>query len=453
MTTQSKADRYAFIKKLLWLAFPIVFQNLITTAVNSADVVMLGFISQDALSAGSLAGQIMYVLHLVFLGISSGIIILSAQYWGKRDMRTIENVIGIGMRFSIIISALFFVAACFFPELLMRIYTNDSALIAAGIPYLRVVSFSYLFMGISQVYLSAMRAVERIKFATLTNSFALVLNILLNAVFIFGLFGAPKLGIMGVALATSIARLIELLICLIDNMGERIIHFRIETLWHRNRLLFSDFIHFALPALANDVVWGLAFSTYSIIMGHLGSDVVAANAVAVVARNLGCTACFGIAHAGGILLGKTSGEGDLEKVKRDAATFWRVSLTSGILGGILLFFTRPIFHHMADLSATAHSYLDVMLLINTYYVLGKALNTAFIGGIFRSGGDTKFGFLCDGINMWCYAVPLGFIAAFLLKLPPMWVYFLISTDEFSKLPFIFRHYRSYKWLRNITREF
>lgn len=438
---------------MLRLAFPIVIQNLVTTAVSSADVIMLGFVSQEALAAGSLASQVMFILNLVYSGISSGVIMLAAQYWGKKDTLTIEQIMGIAMRLSIVVSFIFFLLACFCPSLLMHIFTNDKVLIETGIPYLRIVSFSYLFMSFSQVYLCTMRAIERVIFATAANGSALILNIILNAVFIFGLLGAPKLGIAGVALATTIARGIEFLICIIDTLHFKTLRFRPATLFQHHKLLFSDFMRYSLPAFGNEVSWGVAFSMYSVIMGHLGSDMVAANAVVVVARNLGTVVCFGIANAGAILLGKSIGAGKTELVKADASRFCKVTFLSGIAGGVIIFLLRPVFMNMSDLTATAQGYLSIMLFINMYYVLGQAMNTSVICGIFRSGGDSRWGFICDFIDMWVYAVPLGFISAFLLKLPPIWVYFLICTDEFVKMPFIYKHYKSYKWLKNITRDF
>lgn len=453
MQTSYSAENASFSRNLLRLAVPIVLQNLVTTAVSSADVIMLGFVSQDALAAGSLASQIMFILNLVYSGISSGVIMLAAQYWGKQDTLTIERIIGIGMRISILISTVFFILAFFFPALLMRIFTNDMQLVSTGIPYLKIVSFSYLFMSISQVYLCTMRTIERVIFATAANASALLLNILLNAVFIFGLLGAPKMGIAGVALATTIARGIEFVICMLDALKFKTIRFRPSTIFERHKLLFADFMKYSLPAFGNEVSWGLAFSMYSVIMGHLGSDIVAANAVVVVARNLGTVACFGIANAGAILLGKSIGAGLMETVKADASKFCKITFISGMIGGIFIFLLRPLFMNMADLTATAQGYLNIMLFINMYYVLGQAMNTAVICGVFRSGGDSKWGFICDTIDMWGYAVPMGFFTAFVLKLPPMWVYFIICTDEFVKIPFVYKHYKSYTWLKNITREF
>lgn len=210
---------------------------------------------------------------------------------------------------------------------------------------------------------------------------------------------------------------------------------------------------YSLPAFGNEVSWGVGFSMYSVIMGHLGSDMVAANAVAVVAKNLGTVVCFGIANAGAILLGKAIGAGQMETVKEDASRFCWITFVSGIAGGALIFLLRPLFMNMADLSAVAQGYLSIMLFINMYSVLGQAMNSTVICGIFRAGGDSRWGFICDVIDMWLFAVPLGFISAFLLKLSPMWVYFLIYLDEFVKLPFVYRHYKSYQWLKNITRDF
>lgn len=335
----------------------------------------------------------------------------------------------------------------------MMVFTSEPELIEAGMPYLRIVGISYLFMSVSQVYLCTMRSIERVVFATFTNASALLLNIFLNGVLIFGLFGMPQMGILGVALATSAARGVELVICLTDAFRFPVLRFRPRLLFQHNRLLFQDFMKYSLPAFGNEVCWGLAFSMYSVIMGHLGSDMVAANAVVIVARNLGTVVCFGIANAGAILLGKAIGEGQRETVKADASRFCRLTFFSGIAGGILIFLLRPLFMNMADLTAAARGYLSGMLFMNMYYVLGQAMNTTMICGIFRSGGDSRWGFVCDVIDMWLFSVPLGFFSAFVLRLPPLTVYFLICLDEFVKMPFVFGHYKSYRWLKNITRDF
>ena len=225
-------------------------------------------------------------------------------------------------------------------------------------------------------------------------------------------------------------------------------------LFRRNKLLTGDFVRLAMPALGNDLSWGLAFSMYSVILGHLGNDAVAANSMVVVVRNLSSTFCFAVASAGGILLGNVMGEGKLDKAKEYASQVMRMTVISGLAGAVILIACMPLVLRFAStsLSETAMGYLKVMLWINTYYIMGGAVNTSLIAGVFRAGGDTRFGLICDTIDMWCYAVPLGFFAAFVLKLPVLWVYFLLCTDEFVKWPWVIAHYRSGKWAKNITRE-
>lgn len=441
-----------FYQDIFRLVMPIVLQNLLNTAVNSADVVMLGYVGQTALSASSLANQWQFILNLIYSGITSGMIMLVAQYWGKGDTRTIEKIMGIATALSALVSAAFAVLACFFPQIVMLFFTNDPELIEAGSSYLRIIGVSYLFMSISQVYLNTMRAIERVAFSTVVSGAALVINIGLNAVFIFGLFGAPKMGIVGVALATLIARVVETGACLADSLRFRTIQFRPSRIFRFERIIFKDFIHYALPALGNDIVWGVGFAMYSVIMGHLGSDIVAANSVVVVVRNLGTAVCFGLASGGAILLGKEIGENRVEDVKRHASKLCWVTFASGIAGGLVVLLVRALLPSIGNLTETANEYLRIMLLINGYYVLGQAMNTTVVLGVFRSGGDSRFGFICDTIDMWVFAVPLGFITAFVLHLPPMVVYFLICLDEFVKMPVVYRHYKSYKWLKNITRE-
>lgn len=441
-----------FYNQIFKLVLPIVIQNLLSAMVNSADVVMLNYVGQSSISAVSLASQYASVLFMVFYGLGTGATMLCAQYFGKGDLHAIEVVEGIALRFSMIISACFALLAFTVPELMMNIFTNDQELIGIGAGYLRCVSVAYLCWGITEVYLAVLRSIGRVTVSTAMNVLAFSLNILLNAVFIFGLFGAPKLGAMGVAIATSLSRMIELAACFVVSFFSKDIKLDFRFLFLRNKLLFRDFVHLSLPALGNDVIWGVAFSMYSVIIGHLGTDAVAANSFVIVVRNFGTILCFGIASAGGILLGKEIGENRLESAREDAGKLMKLTVISGAAGGLLILCAMPFVLKYATLTDTAMHYLKYMLLINTYYVMGAAVNTTLIAGVFRAGGDSRFGFICDTIDMWCYAVPLGFLTAFVLKLPVMWVYFLLCTDEFVKWPWVLKHYKSGKWLNNITRD-
>lgn len=447
----SKDDFYSQIFKLV---LPIIIQNLLSAAVSSADVVMLNYVGQSSISAVSLAAQYASVLFMVFYGLGTGVTILCAQYYGKGDMRAIQVVEGIAMRFSIPIAAAFAAAALLMPETMMLLFTDDAELIAIGASYLRCMSAAYLCWGVVEVYLAVLRSINRVVISTVMNVLAFSLNIILNAVWIFGLFGAPRLGAMGVALATSLSRLIELAACIVVSLFSKDVHLNLRYIFVRNKLLFSDFVRLSLPALGNDISWSVAFSMYSVIIGHMGTDAVAANSFVVVVRNFGTILCFGMASAGGILLGNIIGENKLEEARAGAKKLMKLTVITGAIGGLIVLAAMPLVMAYAreSLSEQAMYYLRNMLLINTYYVMGAAVNTTLIAGVFRAGGDSRFGFVCDTIDMWCYAVPLGFIAAFLLKLPVMWVYFLLCTDEFVKWPWVIGHYRRGTWLKNITRE-
>ena len=441
-----------FYKQICKLMIPIMLQNLLNAAVNSVDVVMLNFVGESAIAAVSLASQYANVLFMVFYGLGTGATMLCAQYFGKGDIRAVETVQGIALRFSMGFAALFALAAVAAPEFMMGIFTNDPELIRLGAGYLRILSVSYLCWGIIEVYLSVLRSVGRVAIGTILNTVAVGLNVILNAVFIFGLFGAPRLGVIGVAIATSASRVVELALCFVVSRRSQNIKLKFSTLFVRNKLLMADFVCLSLPALLNDVVWGVGFSMYSVILGHLSAEAVAANSFANVVRNFGSVLCFGQANAGGILLGQMIGENRLEEAKRGAKKVLGLTIIGGVLGGLVILGIRPLVLQYADLSATAMGYLSTMLLINSYYIIGGAVNTTLSAGVFRAGGDSRFGLVCDILDMWVYAVPLGFLAAFVLELPVVWVYFLLCTDEFVKWPWVIKHYRSGKWLKNITRE-
>lgn len=445
-----RKETSALYKEVIGLTIPIALQNIFSTAVSSADVLMIGSVSQDALSAVSLASQIQFVLNLIFLGLTLGTSLMTAQYWGKGDMETIGRILGLVLKIGTGISCVFALGACVFPELLMRLFTTDRTLIDYGVTYLRIVGVSYLFTGISQIYLSVLKAVKQIKLSTWIGSSALVLNVVFNALFLFGWFGLPRLGVVGIALGTLLARGIEVVWCILESVFRNSVKIKWENIFRNDRALVRDFWKYALPITLNGLSWGSAFASYSVIMGHLGSDVVAANSLATVARNFAMVGCNGLASGAGIYLGAKLGQGKEEEAKKDSGQILILTVLFSIVGGILILLARPFLVQAGDLSALAKQYLSQMLVLNAFYVIAKALNTMGNNGIFCCGGDTKFGLICDTIDMWCFSVPLGFLAAFVLRLEPMQVYALLCLDEVVKLPFMWRHYRKGTWANNIT---
>lgn len=442
----------SFYKGVFALVIPLALQNLINVGVTAADVIMLGKVGEKVLSGASLAGQVQYVMTLFLFGLTSGATVLTAQYWGRGDRKTIEKILGLGMKAAILVTAIFMVAALVIPGNLMRIFTNDPEVIAEGVKYLRIVAFSYVAMGVTQTYLYIMRSVERVLVATVVYLISLICNIILNAVFIFGLFGCPAMGISGAALGTLISRYIEVVLVFgYARLFNRDIKFRIRYLLRTDGVLVKDFLTYALPVVINEVMWGLGTAANTAILGHMGSAAVAANSVAQVARQLATVVSFGLSAAAAIYLGKTIGERKLEMAKAYAKRFLGLSVVMGVLGGAIILAAIPLATANLSLTPAAQEYLKTMFAVMAYFVIAQAYNCTMIVGIFRSGGDTRFGLIIDVATMWCCSILLGFLAAFVFKWSLPVVYVILMSDELVKVPITTWRYRGYKWLKDVTR--
>ena len=439
-----------FNKKLLSLVLPIAFQQFMLALVSASDAFMLGMLTQDALSAVSLAGQVTFVENLFFAAMTIGLSTLAAQYWGKQDRSSVEKIFAYVMKITAAVSFVFFLAGLCFPNALMHIFTDEQSLIDGGAMYLRTVSPSFFLTGISQIYLCTLKNTGKAAKSGIISSASVIINIVLNAVFIFGLFGFPKLEIAGAALATVIARVIEVLWCILETAKKDRIELKLSYILHDDKPLRRDFWKYTTPVLGNEIVWGVGFTLYSVIMGHLGTDAVAANSVANIVKNLAACFCLGIGSGGGIMVGNELGAGKLKLAKEYGRKLCNLSIICGAMSGLFLLALSPLILAVTDLSDTATEYLKWMLVMCSYYMIGKSVNGTTIAGIFCAGGDSKFGFLCDTITLWCFTVPLGLIAAFALKLPVLAVYFIVNLDEIVKLPAVYRHYIKYKWVKDLT---
>ena len=423
-------------------------QQFMTALVGACDAIMLGKLSQDAMSAVSLATQVTFVFNLFMFAFMAGENMFVAQYYGKGDYTGISQVFSLVTKICGCIAVVFLAGTLFFPEQLMRILTNEETLIVLGSEYLRVIGISYVFSGIAQTFLAIMKNCGAVNMSTLINGVMVILNIALNAVFIFGLSGFPKMGIKGAALATVLATVVQFLwsvgyvLCRI-----RAVKFSLRSC---EKKLFGRFWQKTVPLLINNLAWGIGFSMYSVIMGHLGTDAVAANGIANISKSLVVCFCLGLGNAGSIIVGNRLGADRLKEAKEAGGTLTRTAIIAGIVSGLVLIALSPFITKMVDLTPTARGYLQKMLLISSYYIAGKSVNCMTIGGIFAAGGDSKFGMLCDSVTLWCIIVPLGCICAFILKLPVMVVYFVLNLDEIIKLPVVYKHYKKYKWIKNLT---
>lgn len=435
-------------KEIVRLALPIALQQFMTALVGACDAIMLGKLSQDAMSAVSLATQVTFVFNLFMFAFMAGENMFVAQYYGKGDYTGISQVFSLVTKICGCIAVVFLAGTLFFPEQLMRILTNEETLIVLGSEYLRVIGISYVFSGIAQIFLAIMKNCGAVNMSTLINGVMVILNIALNAVFIFGLSGFPKMGIKGAALVTVLATVVQFLwsvgyvLCRI-----RAVKFSLRSC---EKKLFGRFWQKTVPLLINNLAWGIGFSMYSVIMGHLGTDAVAANGIANISKNLVVCFCLGLGNAGSIIVGNRLGADRLQEAKEVGETLTKTAIIAGIVSGLVLIALSPFITKMVDLTPTARGYLQKMLLISSYYIAGKSVNCMTIGGIFAAGGDSKFGMLCDSVTLWCIIVPLGCICAFILKLPVMVVYFVLNLDEIIKLPVVYKHYKKYKWIKNLT---
>ena len=454
MDTSKKNFVQTFNREMIQLVIPIAVANLISAAVVMADIFMLSFINQEAMSAVSLGGQITFVLNLFYFALATGIGILTAQYWGKKDTEAIKRVLSIATKYAFSISAVFCLISLVRPASLMKIFTNDQQLIRYGVIYLRPIAFTYLTMSLSQMYLSVLKSIENTRLSAIISSSSLITNVILDGIVIFILFPQdPTKAVWGVAIATLIARSIEMLWTVGHSRTLKGIAFHLPFRDEKELLLGKDFLKYTLPVLGNYIVWGGALTATTTIIGHISADMVAANAIASVIRNLSIVICTGIAAGGSVLIGKYLGQNKPDWAKMAGHRVTLYALFFGIIAGLFILAIKPLVQINANLNDTSLSYLNGMLYVSAYYGIGKALNSTIIGGIFPAGGDSKFGFLCDTVVMWGIILPLSFVSAFVWHLSPVWVYVIISLDEFIKLPAALIRFKQYKWLKNITRDF
>ena len=447
----SKTKDNELAQQMLHLVVPIAIQQFMLALVSATDALMLGFVDQTSLSAVSLAGQVQFVLNLFVAGIAAGCGIMIAQYWGKRDAASIEKVMPVALYTNLLSGGIFTVLALMIPGGLMRIFTNDPLLITNGASYLRAVALSYVFCGISQIYLILLKNTGHAALSSKISSSAVIINIILNAILIFGLFGAPRLGIVGAAYATVTARLVELVWAYFAVRHTHHVAIRWSGILYTSKVLTKDFWYYTTPALGAALVWGIAFVLYSVILGHMGSDAVAANSIASIVKSMVQCVIRGVSAGAGILVGNLLGANELEKAKTYGGRITRISILIGVVTGTILIILSPFVSHVAPMSDTARGYLQFMMVVLGFNLMGQSVNTTVLDGIFCAGGDAKFDMIGNLGAMWCFSVPLGFITAFVFHAPVWLVYIIISLDEIVKLPAVYKHYKKYVWVRNITR--
>lgn len=447
----TQKQQQKFNRTLAAMVIPIAFQNFMTAMVSASDAVMLGFLEQEALAAVSLAGQITFILNLCITVLVQGTTILAAQYWGKGERNTVEMILALAVKYVIIVVTIFLICTFVFPEQIMGMLTNEPALIERGAEYLQIVGFSYVPLGLSQMYLCIMKNSGKTAKSTLIGSSSMILNIIFNVIFIFGIFGIPGMGIPGAAIATVLAVCIQLVWTLSESIKQNSIKIKVSYLFHTDKTIQKDFNRYTLPIVGNYFFWGGGVTIFSAIIGHLGNDAVAASSLVNIVRNTLACVSKGLGTAGVILVGNELGKNNIGLAKQYAKHSVKLAGIIGVVTCILLILMRPLILKFSGLTETATGYLSGMLLICSYYMIAGSINNMVIGGIFCAGGKSKFGCICDGVVLWLIVMPAALSAAFYFKLPVLAVYFILCLDECIKIPIVFWYYRKYTWAQNLTK--
>lgn len=448
-----QSEKKQFYRYYFGMAFPLIAQNILTAVIGASDAIMLGTLEQNALSAVTLAAQVSQIFSYFIMALCTGSTALAAQYYGNNDLDSVKKVMNITMQISIAGGIIFFAIALFFPRAIMSFYTNEQLLIEKGIPYLRIVSLSFLFMSFSQIYMNIMQNTGRVKTSSLFGSITVILNIVLNSLLIFGLLGLPALGVAGAAIATSASRGVEFILVLVVSKLNKEIPFKVTGLFHVYKALMKKFWRYTFPCIIQKLSWIVATSFTVAILSHLGSDVTAANAVAIIVFTIAEGIAFGLAASTGIVIGQKLGKGELTEAKKTGERLVKISVWAGVLAGVVICLMSPLIVKICgNMTAAASANLKFMLCFIGFKCIGKFVNTNLSRGIFTAGGDMSFLLKLDVINMWLVTLPISFIAAYVLKLSPLVVYALVNMDEYYKFFSMIAHYKKYMWVKNLTKK-
>lgn len=449
---ESPTEKREFYKELLSLAIPIGLQNLLVALIGATDALMLGRLTQDSVAAVSLANQIAFVMNLFVGVVVGGGGVLIAQYWGKNDKVMVKNLFCMILKWATAISFVFFALAMCIPEKLMRLYTPETELIRIGASYLRAVSLSYLFSGITQCYYLKMKVEGKASRSVIISVVTLATDMVLDFFLIYGIAGVPRLEANGSAYSTVFVELIGLIWCIAESRRKDSIRPDRQGFKWFSAAVTKDFVKIAIPMLGSSLAWGLGFSLHSLIMGHLGSDATAAASISSVVQELVTCVCKGISAGAGIIIGKLLGQSLFDKAKVYGRKLCHISFWVGGIHMLLLCIIGPVLARFFILTDTARHYLIVMLIFMAFYVFAFSINTVIVCGIFPAGGDSKYDAVSVFFASWCFSLPLALLGTFVFDWPVMVVYILMCADEIVKLPWLYPRYRKYLWLNNLTRE-
>ncbi len=446
------ADRH-FLSKAARIAFPVAMQGMLNTVVNMIDTMMIGSLGSTAIAAVGLANKVFFVMTLLVFGIVSGSGILAAQFWGSGDIKNIRKVLGLALSLAVGAAILFFLPAVFCPQLTMRIFTTSEATIRIGASYLAVAAFSYPFIAASNTYVAMMRAVGQVKEPVIISCCTIVINVFFNYVLIFGRFGAPQLGVVGAAIATVIARVVETLALLTVIYGRKsVIACGLSGLFGYTGLFLRKFFATATPVIFNEFIWGLGVTMYSLVYGRMGDNAVASITVATTVQDILTVLFQGLGAATAVILGNEMGAGNLKRAERYAKNFLILQFLLTLVVSAFCMATRSLVIDMYQVTGEVAAGVNLCLLVFSFYLPVKMFNYANIVGVLRSGGDTRVCLFLDCSGVWLIGIPMAVLGGMILKQPIHIVYAMVLIEEIYKAVLGYFRYRQKKWLRNLAVE-
>ena len=443
-----------FYKSFMILALSLALQNLLTYGVNMMDTLMLGRYSQNAMGGVSLCNQIQFLLQMLVVGAGEGAVVMGSQYWGRKKLEPIPHIIGVALRFGGALAVLLFILVFGWPNQILSLLSNDPAVIAEGAKYFSIIRYTYVIFTITNILVASLRSIGVVRIGYMISGSTLVINVCLNYLLIYGNLGFPEMGVRGAACATLIARCVELIIVIwFLKYRENMLNLNLRKLLHIYTSYVHDYMKVSLPVLINQALWGVAQMVQTGILGHLGGDVTAANAISVQVYQVLSVVCYGAASAAGIVVGRTIGEDNEKKLHPLVTTLQVLFISIGLCSGLAIFLLRgPILAAFGGtLTENAYRLSRQFMLVLAITTVGTSYQMACDNGIIRGGGDTAFSAKMNLVSMWCIIVPFSAMAAFWWKCPPVAVFFLLKWDQLYKAIPVGIRLHSWKWVKKVTR--
>ena len=443
----------SLIKKLLLIAIPIAIQNLINVGVSVTDTLMIGNIDELQLAGISQANQPYFIFTTLIFGLASGSMVLNSQYWGKKDTNSIKSIMGLMMRIALIGGFIGSILVIAFPKQVVSVFTNEQIVIEYGARYIKIVGISYIFSAFTGVYLMGLRSIQNVKISMYIYSLSFILNVFLNYILIFGHLGMPRLEIQGAALATLISRIFEsLLVIIYMYKFEKQIGYKLKDIFRKTHMYWRSIARYSLPVLLSEINWGLGISVQAAIIGRLGANLIAANSFINVFQQLAGVAIMGFGGGAAIIVGNLIGEG--KKHENEVLSFSRLLVKLSFLLGIIIvigiIIIRPIAPSFINASNETGKLIKDMLYVSAFLLLFQSVTVTTLAGVLRGAGDTVFCAINDVVTLWVLKITLGVTCAFILKLNPVLVYLILSSDEFFKTLVTVPRVWKGKWIHYTT---